>query len=62
MPESDNVDASNVAITADHGNTFGENNIFDHHVGLNHPTVREVPWVKTSARDKKQYILKIMKY
>ena len=50
-----NIDRENVLITADHGEAFGELGIFGHSWGSVHPHVRRVPWVKTTAKDKKEY-------
>jgi hypothetical protein len=47
----ENVDAERVAITADHGNAFGEFGAYGHPEGFLHPSVRVVPWVETSASD-----------
>jgi arylsulfatase A-like enzyme len=47
----DNVDAENVAITADHGEAFGEWFAYGHPEGFLHPAVKQVPWVETSAVD-----------
>lgn len=46
-----NVDADQVVITADHGNGFGENGIYGHPSKAVHDVLREVPWIRTSARD-----------
>jgi len=49
-----NVDAEKVAITADHGNAFGEWGAYSHgqsYIG----SVREVPWVETTAQDAGEY-------
>lgn len=46
-----NIDASKVAITADHGQALGENGLWDHVIGVNHPSMRRVPWVETTAKD-----------
>lgn len=48
-----NTDAEKVAITADHGNSLGERFLWDHHPRIQHPTMRRVPWVETSASDEK---------
>ncbi|MEF8780755.1 MAG: hypothetical protein V5A46_08775 [Haloferacaceae archaeon] len=50
-----NVDADNVAITADHGDALGEWGIYDHPVGFLHPAVRSVPWVTTTATDERTH-------
>ncbi|KAB1196266.1 MULTISPECIES: LTA synthase family protein [Haloferax] len=47
----DNVDAERVAITADHGEAFGEMAQYGHPEGLPFPIVKRVPWVETSAQD-----------
>lgn len=46
-----NIDAETVAISADHGEAFGEYNVFEHHAGSLHPYIRRVPWVTTEATD-----------
>lgn len=48
----ENLDAEKVAITADHGEAFGEYGILGHKLGSLHPKVRKVPWVTASATDK----------
>lgn len=47
----ENYDADRVAITADHGEGFGEWTFYSHNVGCPHPAVRRVPWVETTAED-----------
>lgn len=47
----ENVDARRVAITADHGEAFGEWGFYEHPVGCPHPVVKRVPWVQTTAVD-----------
>ncbi|WP_241431084.1 alkaline phosphatase family protein [Natrinema pallidum] len=47
----ENMDAERVAITADHGEAFGEMHAYGHPEGFPHPIVKKVPWVETSARD-----------
>lgn len=52
----ENVDRESVVITADHGENFHCRSIRDNHgVGMITPAVRRVPWVETSARDKRTY-------
>ncbi|QCC60914.1 hypothetical protein DVR14_14310 [Natrinema thermotolerans] len=51
----ENMDAERVAITADHGEAFGEYWEFGHKTGSMHPKVRTVPWVETSATDTGTY-------
>lgn len=50
-----NYDADTVAITADHGEAFGERYLgvrgYKHRVGMIHPKVRNVPWATMSATD-----------
>lgn len=50
-----NYDAERVAISADHGEAFGERYLgvrgYKHRVGMLHPKVRRVPWAITSATD-----------
>jgi hypothetical protein len=46
-----NVDAQTAVITADHGNSFGEFGAYGHPSGLLHPSIRRVPWVKTTGMD-----------
>jgi hypothetical protein len=47
----DNYDADRVAITADHGEGFGEWGFYSHNVACPHPVVRQVPWTETTATD-----------
>jgi hypothetical protein len=47
----ENVDASDVVLTADHGQALGENGLWDHTIGVKHPSMRRVPWVETTASD-----------
>jgi len=46
-----NIDADTVAITADHGDGFGENWCYAHIAGDPRKQVRRVPWVETEASD-----------
>lgn len=50
-----NISADKVAISADHGEAFGEWGIYGHLPGLIHPHVKRVPWVTTSASDTGNY-------
>jgi len=52
----ESIDANTIAITADHGDAFGEFGIDHHHAGSLHPKIRRVPWVVTSANDNGEYI------
>jgi hypothetical protein len=47
----ENVDADRVAITADHGEAFGEWGFYEHPVGCPLPAVKRVPWAETTATD-----------
>jgi len=49
----ENCDAKDVVITADHGDLFGELGIYGHPEGLVHPNLKKVPWVETTAVDKR---------
>jgi hypothetical protein len=51
----DNVDADRVAITADHGNAFGEWHLYGHAEGVALPCLREVPWYLTEAADRRTH-------
>jgi hypothetical protein len=44
-----NIDGGRVAITADHGELFGEWNAYAHPAAFPHPAVRKVPWIITGA-------------
>lgn len=50
-----NLDAETVAVTADHGDAFGEFGAYGHPEGFPHPATRRVPWVETTATDKETY-------
>lgn len=50
-----NIDADTVVITADHGESFGENNIWGHPYGCPFSTIKTVPWVTTTANDEQTY-------
>lgn len=47
----ENVDAERVAITADHGELFGEVGMYGHPEGVVHPSLKKVPWAVTTATD-----------
>lgn len=49
----ENVDAERVAITADHGDLFGELGAYGHPEGLFHRNLKRVPWVETTAVDER---------
>jgi hypothetical protein len=48
----ENLDAETVAITADHGEAFGEFGAHGHPDGLLLPQIKRVPWVETTATDR----------
>lgn len=48
-----NIDAETVAITADHGDLFGEWGAYGHPEGFLEPNLRRVPWVETTATDER---------
>lgn len=50
-----NMDAKSIAITADHGNAFGEFGFYGHPPHNPIPCLRRVPWVEATARDSKEY-------
>lgn len=47
----ENFDAKTVAITADHGDLFGELGQYGHPEGFIHPALKKVPWALTTATD-----------
>ncbi|UPV74290.1 hypothetical protein M0R89_17355 [Halorussus limi] len=51
----DNIDADRVAISADHGNAFGEAGIYGHPHDVPLDCLRTVPWVETTATDTGEY-------
>lgn len=48
----ENVNAERAVITADHGHALGEQFLWAHRQGVQHPVIRRVPWVETTATDK----------
>ncbi len=46
-----NLDAERVVVTADHGNAFGEWDVYGHPHDVHLPVLRSVPWVDCSATD-----------
>lgn len=50
-----NADAETVAITADHGEAFGDWGAHNHLTGFPHPAVKKVPWAVTTANDEGWY-------
>lgn len=52
----ENVDAETVAISADHGEAFGELGVlYGHLLAVPHPVLRKVPWVETTATNQNTY-------
>lgn len=51
----ENIEADRIAISADHGEGFGEYGIYGHQIGSLHPKVRTVPWVVTSGKGTRSY-------
>lgn len=51
----DNLDSETVAITADHGEAFGEYGFYRHVIGCPLSSMRKVPWVQTTAKDTGEY-------
>lgn len=51
----ENMDAERVAVTADHGNAFGEFGLWGHDSDVLLPSVRLVPWAETTGRDTGEY-------
>jgi len=51
----ENVDAATVVISADHGEAFGECGIYGHSPGRIHASIRNVPWVETTATDRQTH-------
>jgi len=49
----ENVDADTVAITADHGELFGEWGLYGHPEGVVNPNLKKVPWALTTASDER---------
>ncbi|WP_171006696.1 hypothetical protein [Halalkalirubrum salinum] len=51
----ENIDAESVAITADHGEAFGEFGMYWHFIGCPLPVMRRVPWAKATAHNSGEY-------
>jgi len=51
----DNVDADDVVVTSDHGNALGERWLYGHPWRMPVRCLREVPWIRVSARDSGKY-------
>ncbi|WP_435349133.1 hypothetical protein [Haloarchaeobius sp. HRN-SO-5] len=46
-----NVTAEKIVITSDHGNALGKLGIYGHPPRMPHHSLREVPWIETTAED-----------
>lgn len=53
-PLLENIDADRVVLSSDHGEAFGEWNLYGHYRHVPAPALREVPWIVTSATDSGQ--------
>lgn len=51
----ENVDAETVAISADHGEAFGEWWCYEHPEYAPVPVLKRVPWIETAATDKRTH-------
>lgn len=51
----ENVDAESVVLTSDHGNAMGEWGCYGHRPYVPVRSVKEVPWVETTATDEETY-------
>lgn len=47
----ENIDAAQVVITADHGNSVGEWGLYGHYRNVPHAGMKHVPWCETSAEN-----------
>jgi len=52
----ENVDADTVAITADHGNAFGERGLYGHPIYVPIEPLKRVPWCLTTGTDSGRYV------
>jgi hypothetical protein len=50
-----NLDADRVVVTSDHGESFGEGGIYAHPPYVPLPVLKKVPWVETTAEDRRSY-------
>jgi hypothetical protein len=57
----ENIDAENVAISSDHGNSKGEWWIYEHPPGIAIDSLRRVPWYTTTAEDNQTHTPSINK-
>ncbi|KPN30681.1 hypothetical protein SY89_01417 [Halolamina pelagica] len=53
-PLLENIDADRVVLSSDHGEAFGEWNLYGHYRHVPAAALREVPWIVTSATDSGQ--------
>jgi len=51
----ENVDAGKVVVTADHGDAFGEKDVWGHPYGCPLAPVKTAPWATTTASDERTY-------
>lgn len=51
----ENIDADTIVISSDHGNAIGEFGIYGHPSGYPISSLRKVPWIETSATDKRTH-------
>jgi len=49
------IEADDVVVTADHGEAFGEWELYGHPGGVDLPCLTRVPWVRTSATRERDY-------
>lgn len=52
-----NLDADQVAISADHGNEVGKFGVYGHPYDLLLPSIRRVPWIITHGEDTGEYVV-----
>ncbi len=50
-----NIDSERVIITSDHGEAFGEYGCYKHKFACPLPSVKRVPWIKTTATNTNSY-------
>lgn len=50
-----NLDAERAVVTADHGNAFGEHDVYGHPGGVDLPVLRTVPWCPVSTTDARSH-------
>ena len=49
------IDTERAVISADHGNCLGEDFLYGHPRGINHPYLRTVPWLETTGSKTSSY-------